>query len=174
MKINFKTSSRDVREADATEPSVSEFISPVILVTQKCGARRFCIDMRRLNSVIKTYIYHLPRIHDSLDTLGAKKLVYLSNVDMLSGFHQMELEEGSKDKTVFTTHNQLYQFKRSPFELKNNPACFQRLLDLVLREHITHCCLLYIDDVIIFFLDWPGHLRDIAKILVFFVNLISN
>ena len=74
---------------------------------------------------------------------------------MLSGFHQMELEEDSKHKTAFVTHDSLYQFKRSPFGLKNSPAYFQRLLDLVLRKQITHCCLVYIDDVIIYTLD-PG------------------
>ena len=55
--IPFKT--RDIMEAeiqemtdlDVTEPSVSPYSSPVVLVPKKDGSVRFCIDFRRVNKV---------------------------------------------------------------------------------------------------------------------------
>ena len=44
------------------EPSKGPWSSPVVLVEKKDGTRRFCVDFRKVND--------LPRIDDTLDTLG--------------------------------------------------------------------------------------------------------
>ena len=49
--------------------SSSPWSSPVVLVRKKDGTSRFCIDYRKVNSVIQKDAYLLPRISDVLDTL---------------------------------------------------------------------------------------------------------
>jgi hypothetical protein len=44
----------------------------------------------------------------------------------------------------------LFQFKRMPFGLCNAPSAFQRPMDCVLRGLTWICCLVYLDDVVIF------------------------
>ena len=47
--------------------------SPVILVTKRDGTMRFCVSYHRLNSIIKTDVFPLPRIDDSVDILANAK-----------------------------------------------------------------------------------------------------
>lgn len=134
-------------EQDIIEPSESPWSSPVLLVTKKDGSVRFCIDFRQLNSITRKDAYPLPRIDESLDALGGSQ--FFSTLDLASGHWQCEVEEKDRPKTAFSTHKGLFQFKVMPFGLCNAPACFERLMDLVLRGLLWEKCLCYLDDIII-------------------------
>ena len=50
----------------------------------------------------------------------------------------------------FVTTDDQYAYKRMPFGLKNAPATFQRLMNLVLKDYINVFVIVYIDDNIIY------------------------
>ena len=100
--------------------------SPVVLVPKKDGKLRFC---RCLNSITRKDVYP---IDDILDALG--KTSYFSSLDLASGYWQVELDEGSRQKSAFTTHWGLFEFTHMPFGLCNAPATFQRLMTQVLAN----------------------------------------
>jgi hypothetical protein len=62
----------------------------------------------------------------------------------------MEMEEKDKTKTAFSTHMGLFQFKVLPFGMCNAPSCYERLIELVLRDLRWDKCLCYLDDIIVF------------------------
>ena len=117
------------------EPSVSPWASPVVLV-KKDKTLRLYIDYRSLN---KATI-------NSLDRLYGNNL--FTTLDLLKGYHQIEVEESSCEKTAFTTHVGLFRYIRLPFGLTNASASFQRLLKHVLRNYIGKFVILYIDDIL--------------------------
>lgn len=142
--------------------SSSPWSSPVLLVKKKDGSYRFCIDLRKLNSITKRDVYPLPRIDDVLDALGKAK--YFSSLDLQSGYWQVRLNARDREKTAFSTVRGHYEFLVMPFGLTNAPATFQRLMDRILRD-CQSFCLVYIDDIIIFSSTFDDHMDHIAQVL---------
>ena len=55
--------------------SNSPFASNIVLVKKKDGSLRFCIDLRRLNSVTIRDADSLPRMDESLEPAGSLHLI---------------------------------------------------------------------------------------------------
>ena len=61
-------------DEDVIEPSISPWNSPICLVSKKqTGEWRFCVDLRKLNSITRTDTYPLPRIDETLEKLSNSK-----------------------------------------------------------------------------------------------------
>ena len=130
------------------EPSNSAWASPVVLITKKDGTIRFCVDYRKLNEVTIKDAYPLPRIDECLDALSGAQ--WFSTMDLQSGFWQVPLAtESDRHKTAFITGMGLYHFTILSFGLTNAPACFQRLMEDVLRGLQWEQCVLFMDDTIV-------------------------
>ncbi|UYV64996.1 hypothetical protein LAZ67_3002688 [Cordylochernes scorpioides] len=155
-------------------PSSSPWSFPVILVKKRDGKYRFCVDYRKLNDVTVKDVYPIPRIDEVLDTLQGSK--YFSAIDLKSGYWQVEVEEKDKEKTAFTTAHGLYEFNVMPFGLCNAPATFERNMENMLGNLRWQICLCYLDDVIIYSLDFSTHLKRIEAVLKCFreANLKLN
>ena len=146
------------------EPSNSPWSFPTVLVTKKDGSICFCVDYRKLNALLRKDAYSLPRIDETLNTLGGAQ--WFCTKDLASGYWQMKMKEEDKPKTAFMTRKGLFQFRVMPFGLSNVPATFQRLMDHVLRGLQWEKCLVYLDDIIIFgktFDETLGNLRCVMK-----------
>ncbi|GFU62527.1 retrovirus-related Pol polyprotein from transposon 17.6 [Trichonephila clavipes] len=154
---------KDMKNNDVIEPSSCPWASPIVLVRNKDGSTRFCVDYRRLNDVTKKEIYPLSRIDDSLDTLAGN--IWFSTLDLKSGYRQVELQPDDKEKTAFTTGQGLWQFKVMLFGLCNAPGTFERLMESLLGGLSYEACLVYLDDIIIVGRSFEEHLKNIRRVL---------
>ena len=68
-------------------------------------------------------------------------------------------------KTAFITFAEPYQYKRMPFSLCNEPATYQRALDILHSVVKWKFCLVYIDDVIVFSKTFDEHLATVDEVL---------
>lgn len=148
--------------------SISPYTSPVWVVPKKSDASgrkkfRLVIDYRKLNEKTINDKYPIPEITDILDKLGRAK--YFSTIDLVSGFHQIQLADEDTEKTAFSVNGGKYEFTRMPFGLKNAPATFQRVMDCILRELIGICCFVYMDDIIIFSSSLDEHIKHLKLVL---------
>lgn len=137
----------ELKDADLIEDSDSPFSSPVLLFKKKTGDVRMCVDYRTLNRKTIKQHYPIPRIDDQLDRLNVMR--YYTTLDLSSGYYQIPMSEQSKQCTAFSTTGGHYQFKRMPFGLCNEPAVFQRLINLVLGSLRYTTAMVYLDDIII-------------------------
>ena len=133
-------------------PSTSNWASNVLLVKKKDCTWRMCIDYRPLNQRTKNVDpYLMPRIDDTLDQLGTAK--YFCTLDLISGYHQVELTVESKPKIAFKTprmNPSQWEFNCMPFGVQGGPATFQRLMDRVLQGLDYRVALAYLDDIIVY------------------------
>ena len=144
------------------EPSESSWASPLVPVRKKNGKLRLCIDYRAVNACTRRDSFPLPHINDAISKF--KGCVYFSSLDLLSGYHQIAMEESSKEITAFSTGENLYQFTRMPFGITNGPASFSRLVAIVLSGIPFHVAQAYLDDILVSGQNFEDHLRNLESI----------
>ena len=139
----------DMLSCGAIQKSRSPWASAVVLARRKDGRLRFCIDLRKLNERTIKDAQTLPRIDESLDTIGGSK--FFSSLDLKAGYWQVEMDEESRPYTAFTVGPLgFYECVRMPFGLTNAPSTFQRLMETCLEDINLKFCVIYLDDIIIF------------------------
>ena len=134
-----------ISEAD---PGACPYASRTVITPKKDGSMRMCVDYRDLNAQTEKDSFPLPRIDQVWPTLSRAR--YFASLDLLMGYHQVEVDPKDRAKTAFLTHRGLYVYNVMPFGLCNAPATFQRLMEKILGVHIGHGVLVYLDDVLIY------------------------
>ncbi|KAH7713491.1 pol polyprotein [Aphelenchoides avenae] len=143
-------------------PSTSPLCSPIVLINKKDGGTRFAVDYRALNEISVQETYIMPIASDIHDAASGHR--YYTSLDMQSAYWQLEMHPDSVEKTAFGTFCGLYEWLRCPFGLKSAPAVFQRVMEFI-RQQVTSCCLVYLDDILIASDTEQQHLADIRQIL---------
>jgi hypothetical protein len=95
----------------------SIWLANLVLVPNKTGGLRICIDNTDLNKHCPMDPLTLPRIDQVVDsTAGSILLCFL---DCYSGYHQIALHPDDEDKTTFIRPHGIYCYKVMTFDLKN-------------------------------------------------------
>ena len=121
--------SKDIIEEVPDTPT--SWISPLVVAPKPDGDIRVCVDMRRANEAIIRERHPIPTIEEVLYDLNGSTV--FSKLDLKWGFHQVELEEESREITTFVTHRGLYRYKRLMFGISSAPEKYQRIISDVIR-----------------------------------------
>ena len=136
--------------------SNSEWSSRIVLVKKKTGLdgkvqTRFCIDFRDLNAKLRLLDSPIPLTVEAIDKLSSGKgrpdSMFLSTLDLASGFWCLPIREEDKHITAFSTGRSRYEFNYLPFGVQSGPSYMCRLMDAVLDGLAWDICIPYLDDV---------------------------
>ena len=151
------------------EGARSRFSSAPQLIRKPDGTFRVVLDFRDLNKYTDKDTYPLPNLEGNLAALG--KANWFTTLDLLQGFHQIEVDEEHKHKTAFTTKFGQFQFARMPMGLTSSPGTFMRIVDATLRGLPPHIAIAYMDDVIIPTCGtFAEHMRDVQRVFERFIE----
>lgn len=142
--------------------STSAWAFPVVMVPKPDGTIRFCTDFSKLSSLVHYDPYPLPRIDDTLDKLAGAK--YFTTCDAASGYWQIPVEEADQEKLSFITPFGTYSYLVMPMGYCNSSGIFQRAMNETLDQYLFSCCLVYVDDLIIFSPSFEQHLKDLENV----------
>jgi len=104
------------------------------------------VDFRKLNEKTVGDAYPLPDINEILDQFRHSK--YFTCLDLVVGYHQIELAPGEGKKTAFSTKQGHWEYRRLLLGLKTAPATFQKLMTSVLSGLTGTHCFVYLDDIV--------------------------
>ena len=136
-----------LEKAGVIVKSLSPSASLVIVVLKKSTPdepphRRLVIDYRKINSLQKQIkradkstgclsLYPLLKIDEMFAKLNGSRI--FSTIELRSGYYHIGLTEGSRPKSVFVVPMGKLEFLRTPFDLSQERAYFQLLIDNVLQ-----------------------------------------
>jgi hypothetical protein len=124
----------------------TRWLSPIVTVPKDNGDVRLCIDMRQANKAIVRERHPIPTVKELLYNLNGAKV--FSKLDLKLGFHQLELDDASRDITTFVTPFGLFRYKRLMFGIASAPEVYQYQLQKVISGLAG--CQNYADDIIVY------------------------
>ena len=107
--------------------------------------------------------YPLPRIHETVNTIAQYRV--FSTIDLRSVYHQVAIKGADKPYTAFEAGGKLYHYARIPFGVTNGVACFQGIMDLLIKEEGLVGTYAYLDDVTIYGMTQQEHDDTLTKFL---------
>ena len=130
------------------ETSNSPWRAQVLVVANERHRKRMVVDYSRtINKFTYLDAYPLPKIDELVRKISTYSIY--STLDLTSAYYQIAIKEKDKPYTAFEADGNLYQFRRLPFGVTNGVACFQRLMDDMIRNYNLHGVYAYLDNLII-------------------------
>ena len=123
----------------------SRWCSPIVVVPKSDGDVRVCVDMRRANEAVLKEPFPIPTTEEILQDLN--KSTVFSKLDIKMAFHQIELDEASREITTFMTHRGMYRYKRLLFGVSCAPEMYNKVLSQVLGG-LDGVCSIF-DDIVV-------------------------
>ena len=151
---------KEMEDANIISPSDSPYSNAYFLVSKKdlpgqTGRRRVVFDLRQLNERLKVTSFPLPSLPQIIDTVGESGGVLFTSIDLYSGFNNMVLDPGSRDRTAFITpDNRNMHFNSIPQGLSVSPIHFQKCMQKIFSGLAPTHVLAYQDDAMLPARNW--------------------
>lgn len=140
----------------------TDWCAPIVVVPKANQSKiRLCVDLTRLNKVVRRERHILPSVDHTLGQLAGAKI--FTKLDANSGFHQIELSKASTLLTTFITPFGRYCYQRLPFGINSGPEHFQKRIAQML-EGLTGVVYL-MDDIVVFGANTQEHNERLDAVL---------
>ena len=117
-----------------------------VLVIEHGGKKRLVIDYSQtINRFTQLNAYPLPGITEMIEKISKFKV--FSSIDLKSAYHQIPIREEERKFTAFEACGKLFQFSRVPFGVTNGVACFQQVINDIIRSENLRNTFAYVDDL---------------------------
>ena len=133
---------------DIIEPSRSPWRAQVLVTKEERHKKRLVMDYSQtINRFTEMDAYPQKKIDELVENISHYS--YFSTLDLKSAYHQIPMREDERHYTAFEAEGNLYQFKRVPFGVTNGVACFQRVIDEIIRKENLEDTFAYVDNLTI-------------------------
>jgi len=134
-----------------------------VLVKNKDGSSRLCVDYRQLNKMTIKNKYPLPRIDDLMDQLHGSSV--FSKIYLRSGYHQILVKAEDVQKTAFRSRYGHYEYVVMSFGVTNAPAMFMDYMNRIFRPFLDKFVVVFIDYILIYSRTREEHAEHLRLVL---------
>ena len=129
---NVEAELERLQRLDNIEPVMgpTSWVNPIVPVPKSNDRIRLCLDMRGANEPIIPERHIIPKVEHIVSELHGAK--FLSKLDLIEGYHQVELRPDSRDIAIFATHKGLYRYKRLIYGVSSAFESFQKQVESVI------------------------------------------
>ena len=153
---------KEVKEGTLEAVEHSRWACPVVPVVKPDNTIRLCGDYKlTVNRAVKVDKYPLPTISDLYAKLTGG--VVFTKLDLSQAYHQVVVDEESREALTINTHRGLFRPTRLPFGLSSSPGVFQRIMDGLLAGLPGVC--VYLDDIIVTGRNQEEHQENVRRVL---------
>lgn len=144
-------------------PSQSPAGVLILFAPKKDGSLRLCVDYRGLNEITIKNRYPLPLVGEIIDRLAGANI--FTQLDLRDAYHRLRIRKGDEWKTAFRTRYGHFEYQVMPFGLANAPATFQSYINRALSDLLDICCVVYLDDILIYSRTADEHTKHVRMVL---------
>ena len=94
----------------------TDWCNPIVVTSKKNSDQiRLCVDFRQLNRSVARELYPTKSVLEACQNIARDEAKIFSKFDTVKGYHQIPLDEESKDLTTFITPFGRFRYERAPF-----------------------------------------------------------
>ncbi len=112
LREGVKKEIESLLELGIIEPSSSSWSSPIVPVSKPDGSVRICVDFRGLNDITPQQQWWIPTLDEILEKAGNARV--MSKLDLAKGFHQIQMDEDSKQLQPLFAHLESFVLRGCP------------------------------------------------------------
>jgi len=142
---------------------VSSIDAFILFIFQKNDNLHLCMNYQDLNKIIVKNHHSLSLINETLNRLS--KIKQFTKLDLKNVYHHFRIQHENEWKTTFCTHYDHFKYMIMSFNLINAFIIFQTYINKILTELLNDFCIVYLNDILIFFVEKTDHVDHMKQIL---------
>ncbi len=153
----------DTLSRDIIKHSINSIETSVFFVFKKNEKLRLCVNYRDLNKIIRKNRHLLSLIIQMLNQL--KDCRFFIKIDLTDAYNQIRIKKKDEWKTMFRIRYEHFEYLMISFDLTNASITFQVYINKIFNELVNDFCVMYLNDILIFFKNRESHVRHIREVL---------
>jgi len=143
--------------------SSSSAEASVLFVKKLNESFRLCMNYHDLNEITVKNNYSLFLLSDMLNRFVHTR--HFIKIDICNIYHRIWIRKNDEWKTTFHTRYDQFEYQMMLFELTNASAIFQFYVNHTLKSFMNICCVIYLNNVLVYSETKEQHWEHVCKIL---------
>ncbi len=135
----------------------------ILFIFKKNDSLCLCMNYQDLNKITVKNHHLLSLISETLNRLSRVK--QFTKLDLKNVYHHLRIQYEDEWKTTFCTHYNHFEYMIMLFDLINASVIFQTYINKILTELLNDFCVIYLNDILIFFVKKTDHVNHVKQIL---------
>ncbi len=143
--------------------SSSSAEASVLFIKKSNESLHLCVNYRDLNEITVKNNYSLFLLSETLNRFAHAR--HFIKIDICNVYHRIQIHKSNEWKIMFCTRYDQFEYQMMLFELINASAIFQFYVNHMLKSFINICCMIYLNDILVYSETKEQHWEHVCKIL---------